>query len=90
MLRDRYEELKNLAMSSSFIRAPRGMALLLSRGMPEWMHVWSHILPQVVTISTAEAPNAEYSGMIRDAPRSQMVKVLARMAIESSRGRLAC
>ena len=66
---------------------PEGLALILGRGVPDWMNTWSHILPaERVRLPKAKAETV----LPPDTIRSQMTVVLARMAIKSAGEALSC
>ena len=87
-LRNRYEEVRAYAAGTSASTVlPEGLALILGRGVPDWMNTWSHILPA----SRAPFPKAKVEGELPpDALRSQVTVVLARMAIKSAEEPALC
>lgn len=86
-LRNRYEELRAYAAGRRPSAAlPQGLALILGRGVPDWMNTWSHILP--VEKARFHKANAQ-AALPPEGLRSQVTVVLARMAIESTK-ELAC
>ncbi len=86
-LRDRYEEVRAYAVGKrSSVSPPEGLALILGRGVPDWMKTWSHVLPA----ERARFPKANGEAALPpEGLRSQLTVVLARMAIECTK-ELAC
>ena len=90
-LRDRYEEARACAIGlRPCASKPEGLALILSRGVPDWMNTWSHILPA----NKSRSPEAREAKMNGDLPpedlRPQITRVLVRMAIRRTEEAVAC
>lgn len=87
-LRNLYEELRAyVAGRRSSVTLPEGLALILGRGVPDWMNTWSHILPA----EKARFPKANGEAALPpESLRSQVTVVLARMAITLAKEPLSC
>jgi hypothetical protein len=87
-LRSRYEELRAYAEGRrSSTSQPEGLALVMGRGVPDWMNTWSHVLPA----EKARSPkaNAE-TALPSEGLRSQLTVMLARMAMTLAKEPLSC
>ncbi|MCD4707739.1 MAG: hypothetical protein K8S62_08370 [Candidatus Sabulitectum sp.] len=87
-LRNRYEEVRVYSTGRSCPTVlPEGLALILGRGVPDWMNTWSHIFPiDRVRYSKAKAEAV----LPPDTISSQMTVVLARMVINSVEEPVSC
>jgi hypothetical protein len=66
---------------------PEGLALIMARGIPDWMNTWSHVLPA----NKAKRPKAKAEAVEPlNSIRSQMTVVLARMVINSVADAVSC
>lgn len=69
-----YETLRAAAASSVVCDTPRGLALLLTQGLPAWMRAWSPLPPTAPTARSDERPLAPGVG-------SEVVRLLTEMAL---------
>lgn len=87
-LHDRYEEVRAYAVGRRPSEAlPRGLALILGRGVPDWMNALSHVLP--VEGARFHKANGE-TVLPPEGLRSQVTVVLARMAITLAKESPSC
>lgn len=91
-MRNRYEEVRAYAAGTRASTVlPEGLALILNRGVPDWMNTWSHILPaERARFPKAEAEAEAEGALPPDALRSQVTVMLARMAIKSAEEPALC
>jgi len=69
-----YETLRAVAASSAVCDTPRGLALLLTQGLPAWMRAWSPLPPPAPIARCEERPLAPGVG-------GEVVRVLTEMAL---------
>lgn len=91
-LRNRYEDVRAYAAGTSASTVlPEGLALILGRGVPDWMNTWSHILPaSQARFPKVNAKAEAGSALPPDALRSQLTVMIARMAIKSAEEPALC
>lgn len=71
-----YEALRAAATGQVVCDTPRGLALMLSQGLPAWMRAWSPLAP------TGQVPPADQRPLAVGAG-SEVVRVLTEMALGS-------
>ena len=65
------------------IATPRGLTLLLRRGMPGWMSAWSDYVP--VTRTTATRTTNDKGNGLLDSLHSEVAVLLVSMALQSQK-----
>jgi len=86
---EQYEALRAQATGECpGIPTPRGLALLLRRGMPGWMTAWSDCVP--VTRTTAPMSTNDKNNRLLDSLHSEVAVLLASMALQSQKEVQSC
>lgn len=81
---EQYEALRAQAIGGCpGIPMPRGLALLLRRGMPGWMSAWSDCVP--VTRTTAPMSTDDKGNRLPDSLHSRVAILLASMALQAQK-----
>ena len=81
---EHYEELRAQATGEyRCVATPRGLALLLRRGVPAWMLAWSDCAP-VTGITAPRSTNDKGNGLL-DLLHSEVAALLVSMALQSQK-----
>jgi hypothetical protein len=81
---EQYEALRAQASGECpGIATPRGLALLLRRGMPDWMTAWSDCAP--VTRTTAPMSTDDKGNRLLNSLHSEVAILLASMALQAQK-----
>ena len=76
-----YEALRAQATGQLPAVTPRGLALFLAAGFPDWMKAWSPLAPAVPKAPSLAPPDGNH----RSAPGNEVVQVLTEMALGCQR-----
>jgi hypothetical protein len=71
-----YESLRAQATGQIPTSTPRGLALLLSSGMPAWMAACAPVMPAATPVASSSAPTRPLVGLGAD-----LVRLLTEMAL---------
>ena len=86
---EQYEALRAQATGECpGIATPRGLALLLRRGMPGWMSAWSECVP--VTSTTVPMSTNDKGNGLLNSLHSEVAVLLVSMALQSQEGVQLC
>jgi hypothetical protein len=88
-LREQYEALRAQATGECpGIATPRGLALLLRRGMPGWMLAWSDCVP--VTRTTAPMSTNDKGNGLLNSLHLEVAVLLVSMALQAQKEARLC